>query len=148
MSNEQILMPNLTETVLAQLVYDCKKEIAHLQEHIAICERQRPPVPTVKAMSMLLRQQITLATLTAKPFGWTTGKPHRDTGDATIKNADKEGRFPLFTLPPVLVLKTITLPRLFLSACTKGEVEEMRDVRKADIKAIQEAGYQVVERTA
>lgn len=108
MNNNQHPMPALTEQQRDKAIAFNLRRIASLENAIAVYD----PLDGVDRESAIndwqfeiLNHQIALATLTAEPFGWTTGKPHRDTGDATIKAADGKGRFPIYTSPPALAMR-------------------------------------------
>lgn len=141
-------MPVITEEKRHALIAKCKAAIKSL-------------APIQGEAEILGKEcfEIALASLEAQPIYQVEkdnykNHPPSDAGDwvswvdcdlATAREGDYYGVLvrTLYPLPPVQVMPTIVLPKLCLSATTRGEREEMQDVRDEDIAAIKAAGFNV-----
>ncbi len=140
MQNEQYPMPAMTEQERQVLIADCEEDIKMLKVVIARCEANKIFSRMPLHKRDLCTRQIALAALTAKPVFYRSigGASGRECLDRIKpKNTDSQ---PLYTAPPVQVLRPVELPRPY------GMQDHEKWLNQKEVvSAIRAAGYEVKE---
>nr|WP_310616648.1 hypothetical protein [Pantoea cypripedii] len=119
-------MPVITEEQRQRLIYDCKAEIAYLEE-------QQPLVPI---RSRLIRQKIVMASLTAEPIGY-----HREEAREAFRVLpfdDGVYKIAVYAAPAVPVLNPVITPSF-----DDYQPHIAKELRAAFNQAVRAAGYPI-----
>jgi len=143
--------PNPVDCDVQALIADCEAEIVELEKRLTTWGEAWIPY----LQSKLRRQQIALAALTAEPYAYASRntdmrKESQYFSASIFNNAwGYEYTLPLYTTPPVQLLRPVELPQSFYGVVQDGKAVMLPANdgqwlnKTAVIEALRKQGYEV-----